>query len=297
MTDAGARDVVLRAPPRYEPLERLGRGGGGEVWSVRDRISGETVALKVIGDGSSDEEMLALVREAVALSGLEGLGAPRVLRFGRLQDGRAYLVRDLVVGRSLAELAASRDGGEKAVAAVADAADQLTRLHRADLLHGDVKPANIIVGAHGVRFVDLGLAARFLADAEALGEEAASGGGAHALGMTPKYAAPELLAGGPLTIRAEVFALGKTLREVLDRAGDRIDRKMRAALADVAAKATEGQPATRYPSAEEFALAVRQAAGLEESPAITAGTPRTPSGQDDVAKVPSKEPKRGAGGT
>src|SRR6478752_4644610 len=108
MTDAGARDVVLRAPPRYEPIERLGRGGGGEVWSVRDRISGETVAFKVIGDGSSDEEMLALVREAVALSGLEGLGAPRVLRFGRLEDangsGRAYLVRELVVGESLAEL-------------------------------------------------------------------------------------------------------------------------------------------------------------------------------------------------
>jgi len=80
----------LELPNRYEPLAQLGKGGGGEVWAVRDRHSGRKYALKVLAEGASEREMSALVREAVALSGLEGLGVPRVVRFGRLpRSGRA----------------------------------------------------------------------------------------------------------------------------------------------------------------------------------------------------------------
>src|SRR5215469_16749834 len=52
-------------PPRYEPLRRLGAGGGGEVWSVRDRVSGRVLALKVLSAGAGEAEVGALVREAV----------------------------------------------------------------------------------------------------------------------------------------------------------------------------------------------------------------------------------------
>ena len=72
------------------------------------------------------------------------------------------MVRELVEGRSLADLDCTRDGRAPRVAleAIAQAADQLTRLHRALLLHGDLKPANIIVGDDGrATLVDLGLAA------------------------------------------------------------------------------------------------------------------------------------------
>src|SRR5580700_1322890 len=88
-------------PPRYEPMRRLGSGGGGEVWSVRDRVSGRVLALKVLSSSAGAPEIEALVREAVALSGLEGLGVPQVVAFGALPDGRRYLVRELVQGRSL----------------------------------------------------------------------------------------------------------------------------------------------------------------------------------------------------
>ena len=67
-------------------MARLGKGGGGEVWAVRDRHGGARYALKLLAAGSTEREMAALVREAVALSGLEGLGVPRVVRFGRLPD-------------------------------------------------------------------------------------------------------------------------------------------------------------------------------------------------------------------
>ena len=72
------------------------------MWSARDRVTGQIVALKLLRDGADEPEILALVREATALSGIEGLGVPRVLHFGRLpRSDRAYMVRELVRGQSL----------------------------------------------------------------------------------------------------------------------------------------------------------------------------------------------------
>ncbi|HEY2404559.1 MAG TPA: sigma 54-interacting transcriptional regulator [Polyangiaceae bacterium] len=248
----------LELPSRYEPIAELGKGGGGEVWAVRDRYSGKHYALKVLAEQASEREMSALVREAVALSGLEGLGLPRVVQFGRLSSGgRAYLIRDLVDGQSLDELVSSGQS-ERALSALGHAADQLTVLHRAGLLHGDVKPANIIVSVSDrATLVDLGLAAPWLE------------GGAHAEGLTPRYAAPELLGGGALTVRAEVFALGVTLTEILGSAKpshDEANRRRKLQL--VAARATLHDASGRYPSVDEFASALRNAAGI---PAPSAG--------------------------
>src|SRR5260221_1161508 len=70
----GIAVVTLEFPPRYEPLSPLGKGGGGEVWAVRDRHTGERHALKVLSAGATEGGMAALVRDAVTLSGLEWLG-------------------------------------------------------------------------------------------------------------------------------------------------------------------------------------------------------------------------------
>ena len=250
----GGLVAELELPDRYEPIAQLGKGGGGEVWSVRDRHSGRKFALKVLAEEASEREMSALVREAVALSGLEGLGVPRVVRFGRLpRSRRAFLVRELVEGQSLEEV---MDAGEtaRALAALARAADQLTVLHRAGLFHGDVKPANIVVEPGGrATFVDLGLAAPF------------RDGGSQAEGLTPRYAAPELLRGAPLTVRAEVYALGVTLTEIVNESVDSSSSSsgdLRRQLTAVAERATLLQPADRFPSVDEFASALRRAAGI-----------------------------------
>jgi len=242
----------LELPNRYEPLAQLGKGGGGEVWAVRDRHSGRKYALKVLAEEASEREMSALVREAVALSGLEGLGVPRVVRFGRLpRSGRAFLVRELVEGQSLEEVM-DEGASQRALTALARAADQLTVLHRAGLFHGDVKPANIVVEAGGrTTFVDLGLAAPF------------RDGGSQAEGLTPRYAAPELLRGAPLTVRAEVYALGITLTEIVSESRrSSLNSNMLRELTAVAERATLAQPSERFPSVDEFASALRRAAGL-----------------------------------
>jgi len=220
------------------------------VWQVKDRISGARLALKVLAEGAGDAELEALVREAMALSGLEGLGVPRVVAFGALAGGkRRFLVRELVVGRSLADLLAD-EGGEPWTYPLAKASAQLTALHRAGLLHGDVKPANVIVAPDGnATLVDLGLAAPWRE------------GGTFPAGLTPKYAAPELFEGAPLTVRAEVYALGTTLQEGLDQRGAELLETVRRTLTAIAARATETAPSARYPSVDEFESALRLAAG------------------------------------
>ncbi len=260
-------------PPRYEALHRLGQGGGGEVWAVRDRVLGTSCALKVLSKDAGELELAALVREAVALSGLEGLGVPRVLAFGALDEEtktpRRYMVRELVVGKSLEELFARKERAW--LEPLVSAADQLTALHRAGLLHGDVKPANVIVGSDGRgTLVDLGLAAPWRE------------GGTQARGLTPKYAAPELLAGGPLTVRAEVYALGATLAEGLSRAGAGLPESSRVTLAQVAARGKDDDPQKRYPSTGEIASAMRLAAGL---PSVEESAPAWPViGMDAAAQ-------------
>src|SRR5262245_59322364 len=256
----------IELPPRYEPVSPLGKGGGGEVWAVRDKLSGRTVALKALGDEATEREVQALVREAVVLSGLEGLGAPRVLRFGRLsRTDRPFMVRELVEGRSLLELYEDGVDPAKCLEAIALAADQLTVLHRASLLHGDVKPVNIIVGEDGeATLVDFGLALPW------------KEGGAAPQGLTPRYAAPELFNGAKLNVRAEIFALGATVEELLERMSGRISKLEEAALQKVAQRAMAQKPQARFPSADELAMELRRAAKLaprERPPGADASWP------------------------
>jgi transcriptional regulator with GAF, ATPase, and Fis domain/predicted Ser/Thr protein kinase len=245
-------------PPRYEAISRLGQGGAGEVWAVRDRHTGRRYALKLLSVDASEGAAASLIKEAVALSGLEGLGVPRVINFGRLPDqSRLFMLRELVDGTSLQERIDSGTDSRVCLSALALAAEKLTRVHRSGLLHGDIKPANIIVSEDGndANLVDLGLAEPFRES------------GSLARGLTPKYAAPELLAGGALTVRAELHALGVTLGDILDAPGAQssLEPKELERLQLVHARATARDPQKRYPSADEFSAALRGSARLRDS--------------------------------
>ena len=168
--------------------------------------------------------------------------------FGALPDGRRFMVRELVEGMSFEELLETE---RDFLGPLAIAADTLTALHRAGLLHGDVKPANIVVEPGGrATLVDLGLAAPWRE------------GGTRPQGLTPRYAAPELLVGEPLTVRAEVYALGATLKDALEAREKDLPKNLSSALRKVATRATEEAPEARYPSIDELASALRSSASL-----------------------------------
>ncbi len=100
---------------------RSARGGGGEVWAVRDRITGRTVALKALGENADEREVLALVREAVALSGVEGsasraccASAGSRSSMGARRERRRAIVPRARARRGQEPGRAHRDGGRHA---------------------------------------------------------------------------------------------------------------------------------------------------------------------------------------
>ena len=248
-------------PRRYQLGEVLGKGGGGQVWAAYDQATGLDVAIKALHANYQPAEADALIRETIALSGLEGLGFPRLLQLGRAVDGRLFLVRELVEGQSFDQVQQSEP--RRALSLLFSVACVLTVVHQAGLLHGDVKPANLIVRPLGqVALVDLGLAT-------ALRE-----GGEESVGLTPHFAAPEVRAGGPLTVQGEVYSLGVMLSDLLD---DGADAELSAGASDelqkLAARAKSEAPEARFPSADEFAQALFAALGGDVVPYERAGPP------------------------
>ncbi len=205
---------------------------------MRDRVTENHFAFKLLSAHAGESELEALIREFLTLSGLEGIGLPRVIRFGRLPQGdRPYVLRELIAGESLDKVMPSAPA--RALESLAQIADQLTVLHRAGVLHGDIKPANIICRDAGpATLVDFGLATHSSTQAQPHG-------------LTPRYAAPELFAGQPLTTRAEVFALGLILRDISGHLRlDDFSLFVIDELAKVIDQATSADPAARHPSAD-----------------------------------------------
>jgi len=262
-------------PARFEPLHLLGHGGGGAVWAARDRATGREVAIKLLHRGGGPAEADALIRETIALSGLEGLGLPRLLRLGRTEDGRPYLIRELIAGEGLDGVSVDQPG--RVPLLLCQVADALTVVHRAGLLHGDVKPANVIVReGGGVSLVDLGLAT------------ALRQGSGLTAGLTPHFAAPEVRAGGELTPQGEVFALGVILADHIDDHPGLAPASVTEAMRTVAERATQAAPERRFPSTDEFAQALRLALAGDVPPAEEPPAPWPVLGLDVTANLLEK---------
>jgi transcriptional regulator with GAF, ATPase, and Fis domain/tetratricopeptide (TPR) repeat protein len=180
---------------RYEVLERLGES----VYLVRDRQArdGAEVVLKEVhaGVGRTHEE---LVREFRTLVGLRHPGIVRVLDFGAEPGGATWLTTERVAGETLDLLLSGGRPEPEVRALLVRAADALAWAHRHGVLHGDLKPANMVGGfdpAPRLVLIDFGLARAVS------GEDRAPGG-------TPGYVAPEAAAGSRPTVAADLYGLG-----------------------------------------------------------------------------------------
>ncbi len=245
-------DVVLR--------QLLGGGGMGKVYRADCRADGRTVAVKVLHKRLLGQPgAVARFRdEARALSRLNHPGIVRVHGVGRLPDGGHFLIMDLVEGPDLGQaLAAGPVPPELAVRWVAQVADALDYAHRQGVIHCDLKPANVLLqterGPPIPKVVDFGLA-RLLGP-----------GGAHSVGGTAGYMAPEQRdAGlGGVSPRTDVYGLGGLLVALLTgrppEATGAGEASVPTPVEAVCLRCLEQEPGRRFATAAEVATALRQA--------------------------------------
>src|SRR4051794_129076 len=196
---------------RYRLGAELGSGGMGVVWEAYDELLHRTVAVKEIrypiGISDEDREKLArrTLREARAVAAVEDPHAVRVFDIVE-QDGRPWLVMELVRGRTLTELL--REDGPLPAPEVARIGlallEALQTAHAAGVLHRDVKPSNVIVGEDGrVALTDFGIAT---VDSDPT-DVTTSG----QLVGSPAYMAPERARGEKPTAASDLWSLGATL--------------------------------------------------------------------------------------
>ena len=188
-------------------LEReLGRGGMGGVYMGRDKMLDRPVAVKVMLKeyGSDPEFVEKFKREAQAVARLIHPNIAQVYSYG-FSEGMPYIVMELVAGGSLEGLMKTK-GAEIDIPRVMKICEQVAQALRcaADqgLVHGDVKPENVLLDANGnAKLVDFGLAAMQKETDEIWG--------------TPYYIAPEKVRKQPVDYRADMYALGGTLYHAL----------------------------------------------------------------------------------
>ncbi|HXT50661.1 MAG TPA: serine/threonine-protein kinase, partial [Thermoanaerobaculia bacterium] len=204
---------------RYEVLAPLGAGGMGEVWRARDRRLGREVAIKVLPQRlTADPAALQrFEREARAVAALSHPNILAIHDFER--DGETHFaVTELLEGESLRErLRAGPVPPRRVREWGAQVARALAAAHDRGLVHRDVKPENLFLTTSGaVKLLDFGLARQQSgpqAETAVAGESALTTDGM--VVGTVGYMAPEQLRGEAVDGRADLFALGCVLYELL----------------------------------------------------------------------------------
>lgn len=207
---------------RYQLERVLGTGGMGVVYRARDllhEVLGEpdsSVALKLLGDVflESPDAHLLLYSEFALTRSLRHEHVVRVFSFDvDTEHQRAFFTMELMHGMTLDHLLVECPNGlpwQELQPMALQLLDALAYSHQQGVLHGDVKPANIMVGEQGLRLFDFGLG--HSRTQKAAGLAGLNRSRLHA--WTPAYAAPELMAGGSLSASADVYGAACVLYEL-----------------------------------------------------------------------------------
>ena len=191
---------------RYEAIEPLGSGATSRVEMARDNVIGRIVALKTFVNGFGEGQEQQFLREAQIIGQLSHPSIVQLYDVGIDEQGTPFLVMEYVAGKTLEHhLDPSVLTPQRACAWAADLAGALALAHRAGILHGDVKPGNVLVTPEGkVKLGDFGIA-RYASQVSGSGR----------LMGTPAYLAPEQIQGQPQDARSDQFALGIVLHQML----------------------------------------------------------------------------------
>jgi len=193
---------------RYEILKHLGRGGMGSVHLARDKVLGRLVAVKRLRAGGDDEGMRRrFEREARILAALQHPNVISVFDFFEV-DGDPFLVMEYLEGETLRTVIAEQRPWSLArkLEIIEHLCDGLESVHRAGIVHRDVKPANLMLTRDGaIKLLDFGVAKT---PGTALTQPRMAVG-------SPNYMSPEQIRGEPLDARSDVFALAAVLYELV----------------------------------------------------------------------------------
>jgi eukaryotic-like serine/threonine-protein kinase len=247
---------------RYRLLKRIGQGGMGEVWRAEDRALRRNVALKILSPehGRKPSRVARFEREIQATAAITHPNVVRIHDWGVTDDGVWYYAMDLLEGLDLSTLV-KRCGvlpPALAIQLFVPAASGLAEAHRHGIVHRDVKPGNMFVIAPEreplrIELLDFGIAR--------IGDEAELTLAGAVMG-TPGFMAPEIIAGAPGNIRADIYSLaaamyyalsGKSPRDTKHAPVSSVASKIPLALDDVLARALDQEPSRRQVDADEFA--------------------------------------------
>ncbi|WEB44573.1 protein kinase [Streptomyces yunnanensis] len=291
------RDTMLGS--RYELIERLGRGGMGTVHRAIDHRLRRTVAVKLMSPelAHHPEARARFQREAHAVAALNHPAVATIHDVGVEPDEegpRPFLVMEYVAGSTLAEsLRTAPLPVAQAVTVACQVLDALDHSHQHGIVHRDIKPSNIMLtGPTTVKVLDFGIA-------KALAEAATRLTGSGVAPGTPAYLSPEQISGVEIDHRADLYAMGCLLYELLTGAPPfradspfavmhqhlftepvpltRVRPQIPPAVAAVVARALRKDPAERFEDAAAMRAALTDALGAASAPTMQADAPLPPA--------------------
>ncbi len=212
--------AVAAGGDRYALLEPLGEGGMGIVYRATDAELERDVAVKVLRDAGDAGLVARFRQEARVLARLEHPGIVPVHDAGQLSDGRIFYVMTLVRGKPLAAAVRELPLLPERLRLLQRLCEPVAFAHSQGVVHRDLKPSNVMVGRFGeVLVMDWGVA-KVLSEPDPPADRSASPGGfrtGHGTVLgTPGYMAPEQAAGGEVDGRADQYAIGAILGEMLE---------------------------------------------------------------------------------
>ncbi|MGH9790296.1 MAG: serine/threonine-protein kinase, partial [Candidatus Acidiferrales bacterium] len=261
----------------YVVVSALGSGGMGVVYRARDTRLERDVALKLLPDAlmSSSTARARLVREAKTASVLNHPNICHIYEVGEA-DGHSYIAMEHVSGRPLSQsIPAEGLPSETVLRYAAQLCDALAHAHERNVLHRDMKSANVMLTPEGhVKVLDFGLAKRAVAESDEAARTVDSVTQAGAVAGTLHYLAPELLRGQPADARSDIWALGVVLFEmatgkfpfsgktsfevsaaILREPPQQLPARVPAGLRGIIGRCLAKEPAQRYQRASELRAA------------------------------------------
>jgi serine/threonine protein kinase len=299
---------------KYEILARIGVGGMGVVYRGRHLTFNEVCAIKILNDSTAEDKtfLQRFQNEAVVTRKLRHPNAVRVDDFDYTDDGRPFIVMELVEGRNVGDVLQAEGAFEvpRAIRIASEVARALGEAHKLGFIHRDIKPGNIVLtqdsqGCEMAKVLDFGIAKLRQAAGDAQS-------GMTMTGMvvgTPLYMSPEQFmgkkAGEEIDGRTDLYSLGVVLYQMVTaqlpfegdtlyslmmqhiqgnvRPPDEIapERHIPSSLSRVILKSIDKSRESRFQNADEFIAALEQV-GTESSPIKSAAQSPIAAGQSAI---------------